>query len=118
RGAAHRREALPRGHSPPAVSAGVAPPPREKAQAMKKQRSGLLSAVALSGLSGFMVACAHGQQPRSEQALPLPLGPAGLTEKRESRQVAPGVTYTRIDRGQQSSQDVFTVDVAFKTDRA
>jgi hypothetical protein len=85
---------------------------------MKKQRSGLLSAIALSGLSGFMVACSHGQQPRSEQVLPLPLGPAGLAETRGSRQVAPGVTYTRIDRGQQSRQDVFTVDVAFKTDRA
>lgn len=85
---------------------------------MKKHRSGLLGALVLSGLSGFMGSCSHGQKPQLEQLPPLPLGPAGLTETRASRQVVPGVTYTRIDRGQQSRQELFTVDVAFKTDRA
>ena len=32
--------------------------------------------------------------------------------------VAPGVTYTRIERGEQSRKDFYTVDVAFETDLA
>ncbi|HEX8699354.1 MAG TPA: phosphodiester glycosidase family protein [Myxococcaceae bacterium] len=46
----------------------------------------------------------------------LPLGPSTLRETRTSRTVAPGVTYTRIERGQASSEAVYTVDVAFKVD--
>ena len=47
----------------------------------------------------------------------LPLGQPGLEETRTTQQLAPGVTYTRIVRGQQSNEDFYTVDVAFKSDR-
>ena len=47
----------------------------------------------------------------------LPLGNPGLKETRTIEQVAPGVTYTRIVRGEQSKRDFYTVDVAFKADR-
>ena len=43
----------------------------------------------------------------------LPLGSPGLDETRASEEVAPGVTYTRIERGEQSRKDFYTVDVAF-----
>jgi phosphodiester glycosidase/sporulation related protein len=46
----------------------------------------------------------------------LPLGPADLAESRTSEEVAPGVTYTRIVRGERSKEDFYTVDVAFKAD--
>ena len=48
----------------------------------------------------------------------LPLGKTGLKETRTTEQITPGVTYTRIVRGQQSNKDFYTVDVAFKADRA
>ncbi len=48
----------------------------------------------------------------------LPLGRPGLDETRITERVAPGVTYTRIERGEQSEEDFYTVDVAFKADRA
>ncbi|MBA3474554.1 MAG: phosphodiester glycosidase family protein [Rubrobacter sp.] len=48
----------------------------------------------------------------------LPLGRPGLDETRTTERVAPGVTYTRIERGEQSEEDFYTVDVAFKADRA
>jgi hypothetical protein len=48
----------------------------------------------------------------------LPLGKPGLKETRTTQQVAPGVTYTRIERGEQSRKDFYTVDVAFKADRS
>ena len=41
----------------------------------------------------------------------LPLGMAGLPESRSSERLAPGVTYTRIERGYRSNIDYFTVDV-------
>ncbi|WP_324988331.1 phosphodiester glycosidase family protein [Hyalangium sp.] len=79
--------------------------------------SGLLSAITLSGLGGSMLSCSDDKKPEPEQVRPLPLGGSNLSETRESQEVAPGVTYTRIARGQESSQDVHTVDVAFRTDR-
>jgi hypothetical protein len=48
----------------------------------------------------------------------LPLGQPGLKETQATQQLAPGVTYTRIVRGQQSEKDYYTVDVAFYEDRA
>lgn len=48
----------------------------------------------------------------------LPLGKPGLKETRSTEQAAPGVIYTRIVRGEQSKKDFYTVDVAFKADRA
>jgi hypothetical protein len=85
---------------------------------MKKWMSGLLGAIAVPVISGCLLSCKNAE-PQVKEPLPaLPLGPSGLTENRTSQEVAPGVTYTRIERGTQSSQDVFTVDVAFRTDRA
>jgi hypothetical protein len=77
---------------------------------------GLLSAVTISSLSGGLVSCSESNPPVPplEQPAPLPLGQTTLTEKRTSQEVAPGVTYTRINRGAQSTTDTFTVDVAFK----
>jgi Phosphodiester glycosidase/SPOR domain len=49
---------------------------------------------------------------------PLPLGPPGLTEERSTSTVAPGVSYTRIVRGERSPADFFTVDVGFRATRA
>ncbi|MED3987726.1 phosphodiester glycosidase family protein [Peribacillus simplex] len=43
----------------------------------------------------------------------LPLGTPNLHEKRTSMNPAPGVTYTKINRGEISSKDFYTVDVAF-----
>lgn len=48
----------------------------------------------------------------------LPLGRPSLDETRTTERVAHGVTYTRIERGEQSEEDFYTVDVAFKADRA
>ena len=48
----------------------------------------------------------------------LRLGGPGLKETRTTERVADGATYTRIVRGQESKKDFYTVDVAFKADRA
>jgi hypothetical protein len=48
----------------------------------------------------------------------LPLGPSWLPEARTASAVAPGVTYTRIERGFASPRDVFAVDVDFTATRA
>lgn len=48
----------------------------------------------------------------------LPLGPNWLQEARTASEVAPGVTYTRIERGLSSSRDVFVVDVDFRAARS
>lgn len=53
-----------------------------------------------------------------ENPAELPLGDTSLDETRTTKKVAPGVTYTRIERGEPSEKDVYTVDVAFKSDRA
>lgn len=47
----------------------------------------------------------------------LPLGNPDLNETRTTEAVAPGVTYTRIERGRESNKDFYTVDVTFETDR-
>ena len=47
----------------------------------------------------------------------LPLGEPGLEESRTTETISPGLTYTRIVRGQQSTKDYYTVDVAFYGDR-
>jgi Phosphodiester glycosidase/SPOR domain len=41
----------------------------------------------------------------------LPLGPSGLPQSQTTTQVAPGVTYTRIERGYMSPSDSWTVEV-------
>jgi hypothetical protein len=57
-----------------------------------------------------------GPTPTAERS-ELPLGRPGLPETRDTRSVAPGVTYTRIERGFGSARDVYTVDVAFTSTR-
>jgi Phosphodiester glycosidase/SPOR domain len=47
----------------------------------------------------------------------LPLGPPGLDETRTTDRLAPGVTYTRIERGHASPADGWAVDVAVLADR-
>lgn len=48
----------------------------------------------------------------------LPLGSPSLHEERTTEALAPGVTYTKIVRGQLSRRDGWTVDVAIVSDRA
>ncbi|HWM07889.1 MAG TPA: phosphodiester glycosidase family protein [Solirubrobacteraceae bacterium] len=48
----------------------------------------------------------------------LPLGHAGLDERRSTDRLAPGVSYTRIVRGHLSPSDGWAVDVAVVADRA
>jgi hypothetical protein len=48
----------------------------------------------------------------------LPLGNPDLEETRTTERVTRGVTYTRIERGEESRKDFYTVDVAFTKDRA
>ncbi|TCN25065.1 phosphodiester glycosidase family protein [Mesobacillus foraminis] len=43
----------------------------------------------------------------------LPLGPSNLEEKRVTEGIAPGVTFTKITRGEPSAKDVYTVEAAF-----
>jgi exopolysaccharide biosynthesis protein len=56
--------------------------------------------------------------PVSGSEAELPLGMPGLPETRSSETVAPGVTYTRIERGFSSEIDHWTVDVAVVPTRA
>ena len=48
----------------------------------------------------------------------LPLGPPALPETRDTELLAPGVTYTKIVRGELAERDGWTVDVAIVADRA
>lgn len=48
----------------------------------------------------------------------LPLGPRWLSEQRSEVALAPGVDYTRIERGYRSARDVYVVDVALVAGRA
>jgi hypothetical protein len=83
---------------------------------MNVNKSGLwlLAALLLVVLGLAPAAGAKPDGPSGE----LPLGGPGLKETRATGQVAPGVTYTRIERGEQSRKDFYTVDVAFKADRS
>ncbi|QIN84300.1 sporulation domain-containing protein [Rubrobacter tropicus] len=66
------------------------------------------------GLTSALAAAPNGPAYRDE----LPLGNPGLKETRTTEQVAPGVTYTRVVRGEESRKDFYTVDVAFEAGRA
>ncbi|CAN5850992.1 phosphodiester glycosidase family protein [soil metagenome] len=66
-----------------------------------------------TGFAPVAVAAPNGNAYRDQ----LPLGGPGLHETRTTEQVAPGVTYTKIVRGEQSRKDVYTVDVAFEADK-
>src|SRR5687767_1164754 len=87
---------------------------------MKRWMSGLLSVIAMPVLGAGLLSCKNNGttvEPE-EQVQQLPLGRSDLEEKRTAQEIVPGVTYTVIERGVLSSQDVYTVDVAFRTDRA
>ncbi|CAN5769725.1 phosphodiester glycosidase family protein [soil metagenome] len=47
----------------------------------------------------------------------LPPGRPSLPESRSTREIAPGVTYQRIERGFASKRDFYTLDVAFTSTR-
>ena len=85
---------------------------------MKLQRGLLCVVVALIlgtlGLASALAAAPDGTAYHGE----LPLGNPGLEESRATETVTPGVTYTRIERGEESKGDFYTVDVAFRADRA
>jgi hypothetical protein len=85
-----------------------------------KSMGGLLSAVIVLLLALCTVLPVAAQDQTGQfWAAELPLGSPGLEETRTPpEQVAPGVTYTKIVRGEQSANDFYTVDVAFEADRA
>jgi hypothetical protein len=77
---------------------------------------GLVTAVVLA--VGMLPAGAASPARGTIDALPmrdpsggLPLGPSGLPQSQTTTQVAPGVTYTRIERGYMSPSDFWTVEV-------
>ena len=82
----------------------------------------LLSAAATLILLVFVAFPAAARKPEPQAgefcAAELPLGSPSLQETRTTTEVAPGVTYTLIERGEQSGKDFYTVDVAFETDLA
>ncbi len=69
-------------------------------------------------MAAALVLAAPGASGQPSRGEPLPLGPRGLPEERFEQQVAPGVRYTRIVRGESSPRDVYTVDVGFRAGRA
>src|SRR5918992_3050951 len=82
------------------------------------RKGSLLGAVTVLLLAVWAVLPAAAQDQAGQFcAEELPLGGPSLQETRTTEQVAPGVTYTKIVRGEQSSYDFYTVDVAFKADR-
>jgi len=67
---------------------------------------GMLPAGAASPARGTIDAL-----PMSDPSGGLPLGPSSLPQSQTMTQVAPGVTYTRIERGYMSPSDFWTVEV-------
>jgi hypothetical protein len=71
----------------------------------------LLAAVAAAAAAPASAPAA--QDERGGAPAELPLGRPGLAEARASTQLAPGVRYTRIVRGEPSARDRWVVDVGF-----
>ena len=83
-----------------------------------KLKSGPLGAVTVLVLALCTVLPAAGKDQTGQFcAAELPLGSQSLQETRTTEQVTEGVTYTKIVRGERSTSDLYTVDVAFKADR-
>lgn len=78
----------------------------------------LLAVSGVAATGAFAEAATSATTEKGKPSGGLPLGRPGLEETRSTERVAPGVTYTRIERGETSRKDVYTVDVAFKADRA
>jgi hypothetical protein len=84
-----------------------------------RSKGSLLGAVTVLLLAVWAVLPAAAQDQTGQFcAAELPLGSPSLQETRTTEQIAPGVKYTEIVRGEQSRKDFYTVDVAFKADRA
>ncbi|CAA9448838.1 MAG: hypothetical protein AVDCRST_MAG78-3160 [uncultured Rubrobacteraceae bacterium] len=83
---------------------------------LKKSTLYALTALFLVVLGSVPAAAAQERSRYSDDELPL--GRPGLDETRTTERVAPGVKYTRIERGEQSEEDFYTVDVAFKASRS
>ena len=67
---------------------------------------GMLPAVSASAARGATDAL-----PVGDPSGGLPLGPSGLPQSQTTTQVAPGLTYTRFERGFMSPSDFWTVEV-------
>jgi hypothetical protein len=65
----------------------------------------------LPALPGSPARGATNALPMSDPSGGLPLGPSGLPQSQTTTQVAPGVTYTRIERGYMSPSDFWTAEV-------
>ncbi|CAM3566893.1 phosphodiester glycosidase family protein [Aeromicrobium ponti] len=74
-----------------------------------------LTSVLLAGPVPEMPASAKSAEQHEKQAEKetLPLGLPYLNEQRTTESLAPGVTYTKIIRGEESKKDFFTVDIDF-----
>jgi hypothetical protein len=88
----------------------------ESPRTQRSRVARLLTTVAVAAAAVTLAAPGGTGDPSREE--PLPLGPPGLSEERSTQQVAPGVGYTRIVRGEPSPQDFYTVDVAFRAERS
>lgn len=81
---------------------------------------GVLRRTAVLGVvlvAGATAPAAEGAGWDNRHSRDLPLGRPGLAESRSSREVGPGVTYTRIVRGETSRRATYTVDVGFRSER-
>src|SRR5689334_13382055 len=72
----------------------------------------LVMSLAVGGLAAAAPAPSGGAAPSSSRAARLPLGPADLAESRVSSTLLPGVTLTKITRGQAGPGSFWTVEVA------
>jgi Phosphodiester glycosidase/SPOR domain len=102
---------------PPGSGTRASATPRGRA-ARSGAALALLAVAAAALLALAPATAAPGGSGRDSRHAPLPLGPRGLDEDRFERRLAPGVTYTRIERGEASARDVWTVDVGFRARRA
>lgn len=80
-------------------------------------RKNILHVLAALSLAAVVLAPGLASAKPENKPGELPLGNPGLEETRSTERLAPGVTYTRIIRGEQSKKDFYTVDVAFEADR-
>lgn len=82
----------------------------------------LMAVLLLAGIGAlepsFSGASTAGDGTQVKSSRGLPLGPEDLSESRSSTELAPGVTYTHIARGKESSEDFYTVDAALTTTEA
>ncbi len=74
-----------------------------------------LSSVLFAGMPANTKSAEHNKVTAVKETLPL--GLPSLNESRTTESLAPGVTYTKIIRGEVSEKDYFTVDVDFTETR-